>query len=118
MNEIIKMIKEDSSAELIEKKSRFIANAYIIENKMQAEKKLEAIRKKYYGAKHHCFAFSVLEDGKTIVKMSDDGEPSGTAGEPILNIITKNRITKYFNSSYKVFWRNLIRCGRTNKSLF
>ena len=115
MNEIIKMIKEDSSAELIEKKSRFIANAYIIENKMQAEKKLEEIRKKYYDAKHHCFAFSVLEDGKTIVKMSDDGEPSGTAGEPILNI---NRITKYFNSSYKVFWRNLIRCWRTNKSLF
>lgn len=118
MNEIIKMIKEDSSAELIEKKSRFIANAYIIENKMQAEEKLEEIRKKYYDAKHHCFAFSVLEDGKTIVKMSDDGEPSGTAGEPILNIITKNRITKYFNSSYKVFWRNLIRCWRTNKSLF
>lgn len=118
MNEIIKMIKEDSSAELIEKKSRFIANAYIIENKMQAEEKLEAIRKKYYDAKHHCFAFSVFEDGQTTVKMSDDGEPSGTAGEPILNIITKNRITKYFDSSYKIFWRNLIRRRRTNKSLF
>ena len=85
------------------KKSRFIANIYIVENKEQAEGKIKEIKKKYYDAKHNCFAYSVLEDNQTIVKMSDDGEPSGTAGEPILNIILKNGlqnvliiVTRYF----------------------
>ena len=102
-NKIIKTIKQNACAELIEKKSRFIANIYIVENKEQAEGKIKEIKKKYYDAKHNCFAYSVLEDNQTIVKMSDDGEPSGTAGEPILNIILKNGlqnvliiVTRYF----------------------
>lgn len=99
----IKMIQESVYAELIEKKSRFIANVYIVESKKQAEEKIKEVKKKYYDAKHNCFAFSVLENNQTILKMSDDGEPSGTAGEPILNIIQKNNlqniliiVTRYF----------------------
>jgi len=102
-NKIIKTIKEEAWAEIVEKKSRFIANVFIIENKEQAEEKIKQVKKKYYDAKHNCFAFSVLENNQAIVKMSDDGEPSGTAGEPILNIISKNNlqnilivVTRYF----------------------
>lgn len=96
-------IKEHTEAEIIEKKSRFIANAYCIESKEEAEAKIKQLKKKYYDAKHNCFAFSVLENGKEFQKCSDDGEPSGTAGSPILNVIKKNNlqnilivVTRYF----------------------
>ena len=99
-----KTIKNNSEAEIVEKKSRFIANVFIINSKKDAEEKISGIKKKYYDAKHSCYAFSVLEEnGTKYQKCSDDGEPSGTAGEPILNIINKNElnnilviVTRYF----------------------
>lgn len=97
-------LEENSTAEIIEKKSRFIANAYHINNKEEIKEKLNMIKKKYYDARHNCFAFRFLdEDNNLIEKCSDDGEPSGTAGLPILNIIKKNNlnnilivVTRYF----------------------
>ena len=97
-------LEENSTAEIIEKKSRFIANVYHANNKEEIQEKLNLIRKKYYDAKHNCFAFSFLdEDNNLIEKCSDDGEPSGTAGLPVLNIIKKNNlnnilivVTRYF----------------------
>lgn len=96
-------IKEDASAEIVEKRSRFIANMFYIESVEEAENRIKQIKKKYYDAKHNCFAFNVLEDNQLKSKMSDDGEPSGTAGEPILNVINKNNlcnvlivVTRYF----------------------
>lgn len=96
-------IEGHSESEIVEKKSRFIANAYNIESKEDAEEKIKLLKKKYYDAKHNCFAFSVFEDGKEFQKCSDDGEPSGTAGTPILNVIKKNNlnnilivVTRYF----------------------
>lgn len=101
--DIIKTINKDSEAVLIEKKSKFICNIFSIKTKENAQQKIKEIKKKYYDAKHHCFAFSVIEDGQKITRMNDDGEPSGTAGEPILNIILKNQlenvliiVTRYF----------------------
>lgn len=96
-------IKQNAMTELVEKKSRFIANIFYVENKEQCEQIIKEIKKRYYDAKHNCFAFSIL-DGKNIIqKCSDDGEPSGTAGEPILNAIQKNYlnnvliiVTRYF----------------------
>ncbi len=92
-----------ATAEIIEKKSRFIANAYNVESKEEAEEKIKQIKKKYYDAKHNCFAFSIIEENNVILKSSDDAEPSGTAGEPILNVIKKNNlknilivVTRYF----------------------
>ena len=68
-----------------------------------ANEKLKEIKKKYHDARHNCFAYRVYEDDNLIERFSDDGEPSGTAGSPMLNILQKNDIanvlvvvTRYF----------------------
>lgn len=102
-NTEIRTIENSVTNEIVEKRSRFIAHVYNVESVEQAEEKIKEIKKKYYDAKHNCFAFSVLEDNQVKIKMNDDGEPSGTAGEPILNVIQKNKlqnilivVTRYF----------------------
>lgn len=94
-------IKEDCSAEITEKKSKFICNVFHVESVDEAEEKLNIIRKKYHDARHNCFVYKIVEDG--VFKASDDGEPSGTAGVPMLNIINGRNIsnvlvvvTRYF----------------------
>lgn len=94
-------IKEDCSAEITEKKSKFICNVFHVESVEEAEKKLNIIRKKYHDARHNCFVYKVVEEGG--FKASDDGEPSGTAGVPMLNIVNGRNIsnvlvvvTRYF----------------------
>lgn len=93
----------DETAEIVEKKSRFIANICHVDTVEEAEEKLKTIKKKFYDAKHNCVAYRVVENGKVIEKSSDDGEPSGTAGAPMLNILQKNNlcnilvvVTRYF----------------------
>lgn len=102
MEEYQTIIREEN-AEIVEKKSKFIANIYHIENVEEAEEKIKEIKKKYYDSRHNCVAYRVMEDGKLIEKSSDDGEPSGTAGGPMLNILQKNQlcdilviVTRYF----------------------
>lgn len=85
----MKTIIEGKAAEVTEKKSRFIANIFHVENVTEADEKIKQINKKYYDAKHNCYAYIV--DG--IEKCSDDGEPSKTAGAPILDILKKNQFT-------------------------
>ena len=96
-------IKNNVETEIVEKKSKFIANLIKVESKEEAEEKIQEIRKKYYDARHNCVAYRVLEDGRLEEKASDDGEPSGTAGGPMLNILQKNNlsnvlivVTRYF----------------------
>lgn len=91
------------TAEIVEKKSRFIANMFYISNVIEAEEIIKKIKKKYHDAKHNCIAYRVIEDGKVIERSSDDGEPSGTAGAPMLTILQKNDlcnilvvVTRYF----------------------
>ena len=98
-----KTIKENVSSEFIEKKSKFIGNLFYVENSEEAEKVINATKKKYFDAKHNCVAYRVVEDEKIIERFSDDGEPSGTAGLPLLNILQKNNlvnvviiVTRYF----------------------
>ena len=94
-------IKENVSAEIVEKKSKFIANLFYVETIEDVENRLKEIRKKYYDAKHNCFAFRLDKDN--ISRFSDDGEPSGTAGSPMLNILEGRNlsnvlvvVTRYF----------------------
>ena len=96
-------ILNDESAEIVEKKSRFIANICYAESIEEAEEKIKSIKKKYYDAKHNCVAYRVAENGQVVKKSSDDGEPSGTAGGPMLNILQKSNlcnivvvVTRYF----------------------
>lgn len=96
-------IKEDVTAEIVEKKSKFIANVFYVQSKEEAENKIKEMKKKYFDARHNCSSYRVMEEGKIIEKASDDGEPSGTAGGPMLNILQKNNlcnivviVTRYF----------------------
>lgn len=98
-----KTIKQNSETEIIEKKSKFIGQAYYVETKIEAEEIIKQIRKKYSDAKHNCYAYSILENNSIITKSNDDGEPSSTAGIPILNAIQENElvnvlvvVTRYF----------------------
>ena len=85
-------IKENVQAEITEKKSKFIANIIKVENKNEAEENILKLKKKYFDAKHNCIAYRIKEDQGVIEKASDDGEPQGTAGQPILNILQKNNL--------------------------
>ena len=96
-------ITENSNYELVEKKSKFIANLIYIKNKEEAESIIKEYKKKYYDARHNCYAYRVFEKSELYEKSSDDGEPSGTAGAPMLNILQKNNlcnviiiVTRYF----------------------
>lgn len=86
--------------ELIEKKSRFIANVFQVENEEEANRKIDEVKKANRDARHNVYAYR-LENG--LEKYSDDGEPSGTAGVPILDILRGEQlvnvlivVTRYF----------------------
>lgn len=96
-------IQENVQAEIVEKKSKFIANLIYVETVEEAEEAIKNIKKKYFDAKHNCIAYRVAEDNQIIERSSDDGEPSGTAGAPMLTILQKNDlanvvviVTRYF----------------------
>lgn len=100
---MIKTIKENTSYELVEKKSKFIAQIFYVQSEDEAINIIKNIKKKYYDAKHNCFAYSIMTKNGIISRMSDDGEPSGTAGAPMLNILLKKDlsnvlliVTRYF----------------------
>ena len=104
--EEFKTIENDVQVELVEKKSKFIADLFYIESIKDAENIIKNIKKKYFDARHHCIAYRVIEDEKIIERANDDGEPSGTAGAPMLNILRKNElanvliiVTRYFGGT-------------------
>lgn len=89
-----------AETEFTEKKSRFIGNVFPITSEDEARELLEGLRKKYHDARHHCWCFR-LADGT--VRYSDDGEPQGTAGQPMLAVYERENIqnvlcvvTRYF----------------------
>ncbi|EFR31681.1 YigZ family protein [Eremococcus coleocola] len=85
-------IAQPQEAELIVNKSRFISYLEPITSPDQAQTRLQEIRKEHYKANHHCWAY-ILGDDSNIQKLSDDGEPSGTAGMPILEVLKQNQLT-------------------------
>lgn len=101
--EEFKTIAENSETEIEEKKSKFIANIFYVENIEEAERQIKNIKKKHFSARHHCYAYRIYETSGLKEKQSDDGEPTGTAGIPILNTLQKNElanilvvVTRYF----------------------
>lgn len=85
------------------KKSKFIGNSYPVTSKQEAEKYIEHIKDMEKNARHNCYAYRVIENGVLIERFSDDGEPKGTAGIPILEILRKEGlsnilvvVTRYF----------------------
>ena len=96
-------IKDKSFGEFIDKKSKFIANIFYVKSRKQAEEIIKQVKKQYFDARHNCSCYRILETGSIIEKSSADGEPSGTAGAPMLNILKNNNlcnilviVTRYF----------------------
>ena len=96
-------INENIESEITVKKSKFICNLIKIEKQEEAEEQIKKIKKKYHDARHNCVAYRVQENDTIVEKASDDGEPSGTAGGPMLTILQKNNlcnvlvvVTRYF----------------------
>lgn len=93
-------IEEKNEAELVIKKSQFIANIFPISTEQDFKEKMKLIKKKYHNAKHNVFAYRLANGTE---RYSDDGEPAGTAGVPILDILRGNDyydvlivVTRYF----------------------
>lgn len=104
-HEPYKIIEYGGEGEIVEKKSRFIAHVQATETEEEAAAFIESEKKRYWDAKHHCYAYILGEQGRT-VRCSDDGEPSGTAGRPILEVLTASGIrgltlvvTRYFGGT-------------------
>lgn len=81
------VIKKSGESEIVVTKSRFIGNLVSVSSASEAEEYISSIRKKYNDARHNCWAYIVMDGDMIINKCSDDGEPSGTAGRPILSIM-------------------------------
>lgn len=91
-SDIYYTIEKTGTAEFKDRGSRFIAYAFPIESVEDFKARLEEIKKEHAKATHHCFAYRIGTDKNTF-RASDDGEPSGTAGKPILGQIDSNNLT-------------------------
>lgn len=85
----MKTISEQVEAQIIEKKSKFISELCYVNSQEEAEQKLAQIRKKYYDAKHHCFAYRICQESGILEKASDDGEPSRNSRSTNVKFVTK-----------------------------
>lgn len=85
-------LKKSSTGIYKEKGSKFISYAFIVKDKNKINYYLNQVKKKEHGARHFCYAY-VLNPDKSVIKVNDDGEPSSTAGRPILGQINSNNLT-------------------------
>lgn len=100
-----KTIEKQAQIEFSEKKSRFIATVVPVKTQEEADVFLEQMRKTYWNATHNCYAYQIGERNE-IQRFSDDGEPQGTAGKPILDVLKGEElrdtlivVTRYFGGT-------------------
>ncbi|BFL48330.1 YigZ family protein [Lactonifactor longoviformis] len=100
-----KIVEIGGEGEIVEKKSRFIATVRPVKSEEEALSFIEEMRKKYWNASHNCFAYVIGEHRETM-RCSDDGEPSQTAGKPMLDVLlgeelhdTAVVVTRYFGGT-------------------
>lgn len=93
-----------------EKKSKFICHLFLVSNQDEISDILKAEKKKYFDARHHCYAYILGEDGSNY-KCSDDGEPSGTAGRPMLEILQREGLTDVLCVVTRYFGGTLLGTG-------
>ena len=106
MQEPKNTIKTNSIGTLIEKKSKFIANLFKVNSEQEAIDIIKSIKKEYKNATHNVYAYIFLQDGQVISRYSDDKEPQGTAGRPVLFLLNQNNlynvlavVTRYFGGT-------------------
>ena len=105
MLEEYKTIYEGGQGEIVEKKSRFLAEVRLVKSEEEALKFIEEKKKQYWDATHNCYAY-VIGERKELMRCSDDGEPQGTAGKPMLDVLlgedlynTAVVVTRYFGGT-------------------
>ncbi len=92
---------EEGESEYTEKRSRFLGHVCRVETEAEARTYIEKIKKRHYDARHNCWCYALHEGG--VVRYGDDGEPQGTAGQPMLNVFQREGVenvvcvvTRYF----------------------
>ena len=92
---------QEAEAEYVEKRSRFIGHIWRVDSEEEARARIEQTRKRHYDARHNCWCYLLREGG--VLRYSDDGEPQGTAGQPMLNVFQREGVfsvccvvTRYF----------------------
>ena len=80
-----------SETELAEKRSRFIGQVWRVSSEEEARARIEETKKKHYDARHNCWCYRIRAGG--VERYSDDGEPQGTAGQPMLNVFQREDVT-------------------------
>ncbi len=105
MSDVYRTVYEGGEDEIEEKKSRFIAHVRPVHSEEEASAFIAEMKKKYWDARHNCSAF-IIGKNSEVMRSSDDGEPSGTAGKPILEVLlgegltdTAVVVTRYFGGT-------------------
>ena len=81
---------EASESEFVEKRSRFISHLWPVETEEEAQAHIREMKSKYYDARHNCWCYLL---GQNTMRYSDDGEPQGTAGQPMLKVFERENVT-------------------------
>lgn len=110
MTEQYKTVYEGGEGELVEKKSRFIATVRPVKTEEEANQFVEEMRKKYWDARHNCWAF-ILGERQEFKRCSDDGEPSQTAGKPMMDVLTGAGLTDVAVVATRYFGGTLLGTG-------
>jgi len=111
----IRVVEKFTEYRIKEKGSLFIGQIYFVETEEQVNEKLKSIRKKYFDAAHHCFAYKLV-NGK--FKFSDDGEPSGSAGKRIFNAIEHSDLTNQLIVVIRYFGGTKLGTGLLGKTYY
>ena len=98
----------EGSSEYVEKKSRFLGRLFPVSSEEEAKARLEAVKKERYDARHHCWCY-ILRGGQK--RYSDDGEPQGTAGQPMLNLLEREGVEDVFCVVTRYFGGTLLGTG-------
>ena len=92
---------QEAESEFVEKRSRFIGHIWPVDSEDQAQELIRRVKKQHYDARHNCWCYLLREGG--LLRYSDDGEPQGTAGQPMLNVFQREGVgnvccvvTRYF----------------------
>ena len=103
-------IEQPAEGQFKEKGSKFLAYAYPVKSEEEAKDYIQALKKEHFSARHHCFAWRLGAD-KLLFRANDDGEPSSTAGKPILGQIQKNDLTNILIVVVRYFGGTLLGVG-------
>ncbi len=106
-----KTINDTTIAELLVKKSRFICVLMPLNQLQDIDTKRDEAKQKYPMANHYCFAYRIRQDGSILERCSDDGEPTGTAGSPMLNVLAQNELENIMAIVVRYFGGTLLGTG-------